>query len=327
MSLAKTGAISDIAEGAGARHYDVSERLYLRLPATSANLGPGFDTLALALTLALEIDASSSREFSLKATGRNPDVCSSLRRNLLLDVYQKTLAANGAAMAPLSLDIHNEIPIGMGFGSSAAVRLGGVALANHFGQLGWSRERILTEASLLEGHPDNAAACWLGGMTVATLEQGQVHALTIAPAAAWRVFLVMPEKPLATTAARSVLPNSYSREDAVYNIQRASLLTAAFATGRGDMLQVAMQDRMHHPYRREICPLLPLVSPMAGKDGVLGVALSGAGPSTLLIVDEEAATNEIRERILERVGSCAAVEVLECGMEVSPAVALPTIPR
>jgi homoserine kinase len=305
----------------------VEAGLHLRLPATSANLGPGFDTLALALTLALEIDAFPAREFSLKATGRNRDVCSALRRNLLLDVYQKTLAANGAALVPLSLEIHNEIPIGMGCGSSAAVRLGGVALANHFGRLGWSRERILTEASLLEGHPDNAAACWLGGMTVAALHGGEVLALTIAPAAGWRVLLAMPEKPVATTAARSVLPGAYSREDAVHNIQRASMLTAAFAAGRGDLLRVAMQDRMHHPYRGEICPLLPLLLPMAGEDGVLGVALSGAGPSILMIADEDAAMEAIRAGIAERVRACGPVEALECGIEASAAVVAATDPR
>lgn len=318
MSAAEAGLTSGRVEGE--RGWGAG--LHLRLPATSANLGPGFDTLALALTLALEIDASPAREFSLKATGRNPEVCSSPRRNLLLDVYQKTLSANGAALVPLALDIRNEIPIGMGCGSSAAVRLAGVALANHFGKLGWSRERILTEASLLEGHPDNAAACWLGGMTVATLDRGEVRALTIAPPVAWRVLLAMPEKPLATTAARSVLPTAYSREDAVYNIQRASLLTAAFATGRGDLLRVAMEDRMHHPYRGAICPLLPLLLPMAGEDGVLGVALSGAGPSILLIAEADSLIEAMRARILERVPSCGPVEILECGIEVSPAVAL-----
>jgi homoserine kinase len=328
MSLVEAGVVSSAAEGFSGLIGAASEAkntLHLRLPATSANLGPGFDTLGLALTMGLEIDATPAPEFSLKATGRNSDICSALRRNLLLDVYQKTLAANGAELVPLSLDIHNEIPVGMGCGSSAAVRLAGIALANHFGGLGWSRERILTEASLLEGHPDNAAACWLGGLTVASLDEGQVSVLKIVPPALWRILLVMPEKPLATMAARSVLPASYSRADAVYNIQRASLLTAAFAAGRGDLLQAAMQDRLHQPFRGEICPLLPRLSPLAGNDGVLGVALSGAGPSVLLVVEERCAMADVRARVLEQTASNIPVDLLECGIETSPAVVLATM--
>jgi len=320
MSLVQTGPASSVADGFSKSNETsgTKDRLHLRLPATSANLGPGFDTLALSLTLALEIDAAPAPEFSLKATGRNPDVCSALRRNLLLDVYQKTLAGNGAAVVPLSLDIHNQVPIGMGCGSSAAVRLGGVALANHFGKLGWSREQILNEASRLEGHPDNAAACWLGGLTVACLEDGHVHAVKILPDTGWRVLLVTPEKPLATTAARLVLPASYSREDTVYNLQRACLLTAAFAAGRGDLLQVAMQDRMHQPFRGEICPLLPGLMPLAGKAGILGVALSGAGPSILLMIDGDSPIAAVQALVSGCLSEPA--ELIDCGIETSPAV-------
>ena len=299
------------------------ERLHLRLPATSANLGPGFDTVALALTLALEIDATRAPEFSIEATGRNIDVCSSLRRNLMLDVYQKTLAANGVELVPLALEIRNEIPIGMGCGSSAAVRLAGVALANHFGRLGWSREQILNEASRLEGHPDNAAACWLGGFTVAAMDAGHVHAVSLAPPAGWRVLLAMPEKPLATTAARQVLPRSYDQDDVVFNIQRASLMTAAFATGRGELLRVAMQDRMHQPFRGAICPLLPSLLPLAGTSGIMGVALSGAGPSVLLLLDGESPTEEARALVTSRLSE--PVELIDCGIETSPAVVEPAL--
>ncbi len=307
-------AISEARQGVAAS----GDKLRLRLPATSANLGPGFDAVALALTLALEIDATRAPEFTINATGRNTDVCSSLRRNLMLDVYQKTLVANGAEVVPLALEIHNEIPIGMGCGSSAAVRLAGVALANHFGGLGWSREQILNAASQLEGHPDNAAACWLSGFTVAAMDAGHVHAVSIAPPTGWRVLLVMPEKPLATTAARLVLPRAYDQDDVVFNIQRASLMTAAFATGRGELLQVAMQDRMHQPYRGVICPLLPSLLPLAGTNGVLGVALSGAGPSVLLMLDEESPIGDVRA--LVRGCLTEPVELIECGIETCPAV-------
>ncbi len=299
------------------------ERLHLRLPATSANLGPGFDTVALALTLALEIDARRAPEFSIEATGRNTEVCSSLRRNLMLDVYEKTLMANGVEIVPLALEIHNELPIGMGCGSSAAARLAGVALANHFGNLDWSREQILNEASRLEGHPDNAAACWLGGFTVAATDSGHVHAVSIAPPAGWRVLLAMPEKPLATTVARQVLPRSYDQDDAVFNIQRASLMTAAFATGRGELLRVAMQDRMHQPFRGAICPLLPCLLPLAGSSGILGVALSGAGPSVLLLLDGDSPMEEVRALVTSYLKEAA--ELIECGIETSPAVVEPAL--
>jgi len=300
------------------------DTLRLRLPATSANLGPGFDTLALALTLGLEIEAkplpAGATESILSATGRNPDVCASTRRNLMLDVYQKTLAAHGAEHIPLALDIRNEIPIGMGFGSSAAVRLAGLALANHFGKLGWNREQVLTEASRLEGHPDNVAACWLGGFTIATTDAGRVHAVSIPAPPSWRVMLAMPETPLATASARIVLPRTYDQDDVIFNIQRASLMTAAFATGRGDLLRVAMQDRMHQPFRSEICPLLPQLLPLAGMPGILGVALSGAGPSVLLLVEEASAMNDIRALVTDRIDATMPIDLIECGIESSPAL-------
>jgi homoserine kinase len=290
------------------------ERLRLRLPATSANLGPGFDAIGVALTLSLEVEAARADSFSLSASGLNADVCSSMTGNLLLETYRNTLIANGVAPSPLALEVRNGIPLGMGCGSSAAVRLAGVALASHFGGLRWSRERILNEASRLEGHPDNTAACWLGGLTVATLEGGMVYAASIRPAANWRILLALPLTPLATTKARAVLPASYARGDAAANVQRAALLTAAFALGRGDLLRVAMQDRLHQPYRGDLCPLLPLLLPLAGEGGVLGVALSGAGPAVLLVVESDEVMPAARARVAAATGHCGRVELLECGI-------------
>ena len=183
----------------------------------------------------------------------------------------------------------NGIPLGMGCGSSAAGRLAAIALAVHFGGLGWSSEQILEEACALEGHPDNASACWLGGFVAAANEGRAVHVARVVPPAEWRAIVVLPPAPLATSKARAVLPASYSRADAVRNIQAVSLLGLAFAQGRGDLLRVAMNDRIHQPYRAPICPLLPRLLPLAGRHGILGAALSGAGPAVLVIVDEEQA--------------------------------------
>jgi homoserine kinase len=263
------------------------ERLRLRLPATSANLGSGFDAVAVAFDFYLEIEAAPAAEFSIEATGRNRDHIARLENNLVLEIYKELLTSNGRQVIPLALRMANEIPLGMGCGSSAAGRLAAIALAVHFGQLGWSSEQILEEASALEGHPDNASACWLGGFISAACEGKRVHVARVAPPAEWRAIVVLPPEPLATSKARAMLPECYPRADVVGNIQSAALLGLAFAQARGDLLRIAMQDRIHQPYRAPICPLLPRLLPLAGEHGILGAALSGAGPSMLVVVDSE----------------------------------------
>jgi homoserine kinase len=298
----------------------MSKALRLRLPATSANLGPGFDTLALALDLYLDVTAREADAFSIRASGRSPEICGALERNLLLDVYRDILTANGCPVKPLALEIANGIPLGMGCGSSAAVRLAGVALAAHFGRLGWSRDAILAEATRLEGHPDNTAACWMGGFVAGCWDGAKVHAVSIAPPAEWRALIVLPEKPLATVASRAVLPESYASAEVVANLQRVAVLTAAFATGRGDLIAEAMRDRMHQPYRSEVCPLLPRLLTLSGTEGVLGVALSGAGPAVLVLINSEEHARRVEARITESLRGGDNGEVLRCDLENRPAV-------
>jgi homoserine kinase len=293
--------------------------LRLRLPATSANLGPGFDTLALALDFHLKVGAELSGTFTIQATGRNPETCGALERNLLLDVYRKTLGAHRRAVRPLALKVHNEIPLGMGCGSSAAVRLAGVALAAHFGELGWSREQILAEATRLESHPDNAAACWLGGFVAGCWDGARLHAVSLAPPEAWRALIVLPERPLPTVASRAVLPEQYSRADVVANLQRVAVLTAAFATGRGELIAEAMRDRLHQPYRGKVCPLLPRLLPLSGTEGVLGVALSGAGPAVLVLVDSDAAITPVMDRVRELTSGFGNIEIASSRLPAEPA--------
>jgi len=289
--------------------------LRLRLPATSANLGPGFDTLAMALKLYLHIEATTADQLTLEAVGRDAGICGAPMDNLLVDTYRALLRENRRDFVPIDLKIRNEIPLGMGMGSSSAARLAAAALASHFGGLQWSREKILSEAARLEGHPDNAAACWLGGFVASAWDQGKVWAVSIAPPREWRAVIVMPSQPLATRAARAVLPESYSRQDAVANVQRVALLTAAFATQKPEVIAVAMQDRIHQPYRGEVCPLLPRLLPLAGRDGIAGVALSGAGPSVLLLAVSEMAAEQARNLASATLGGAGEVEFLTCGLE------------
>ena len=291
---------------------EIPEGIRLRLPATSANLGPGFDAAAISLDFFLEIEAEPARQFSIVATGRNPERCGKLEDNLVLEIYKKLLERNGRAIVPLAIRMANGIPLGMGCGSSAAGRIAAILLAVHFGQLGWDSDRILEEACLFEGHPDNAAACWLGGFVTGAREGRTVYAARVVPPAAWRAIVVLPADPLPTSKARAVLPEYYSRADAVVNIQSVALLGLAFAQARADLLRIAMKDRIHQPYRASICPQLPLLLPTAGKDGILGVALSGAGPAVLVVVESEEFLTAASNAILAALTGLAEPELIVC---------------
>ncbi len=273
-------------------------------PATSANLGPAFDVAALAFDFGLRVEAAPAAEFFLLARGRNAELCGRLDGNLTLETYRKILLRENAPVTPLALSIDNEIPLGMGCGSSAAAVLAGVALAAAFGGFDWDSDRIVSEATAIEGHPDNVAACWYGGVVMArvigNLREGStlvVQVLPIPLATQWPLLLAIPDDPLPTLEARRVLPRLYSRVDLVHNVQSAMLLVMALTQGRGEWLREALSDRVHHPYRAQLCPLLPALSELAGGDGILGVALSGAGPAVLMFLDTNADQDSVCEHI------------------------------
>ncbi len=284
--------------------------LHLRLPATSANLGPGFDALGLAMALYLTIDATAADAFHIEATGRNADLCGVLENNLILTTYKDLLSAANRPAPALHLKLHNEIPLGMGCGSSAAALLAGVLLANHFGNLNWTSQQILNEACRREGHPDNVAACYLGGMTASTVSERDVITATCGQNLTCNLFLALPSSSLATEKARALLPLTYSRADVVANIQATALLVSAFALGRADLLRTAMQDRIHQPYRMEVCPLLRRLLPLSGTPGVLGVALSGAGPSVLVIAEDSEDPSSIPALIRQAAGD-PTIEIVQ----------------
>jgi homoserine kinase len=274
------------------------KRLHLALPATSANLGPAFDAAALAMDLYITIDAHPASDFSIRATGRDTHICEAVENHLILTTYREILEGRGKQVIPLSLRIKNDIPIGKGCGSSAAARLGGIALANHFGRLRWTDSQIIGEASRREHHPDNASACWMGGFTVARMS-GEAEALVVSiqPKGKWPLLLAIPDESLATEEARRVLPDQYSRADAVVNIQNSMLLLAAFTQGRRDLLSAALDDRIHQPHRAALCPLLPCLQELAGTAGVLGAVLSGAGPSVLVFLDPDVSAQKAKKII------------------------------
>jgi homoserine kinase len=288
-------------------------RFRLALPATSANLGPAFDAAALAMDFYIRIEARPAGDFSIVAKGRDQAICGKVENHLILNTYREVLSSAGGEITPLSLGIDNDIPIGKGCGSSAAARLAGIALAVRFGRLKWTDAQIIGEASRREHHPDNASACWMGGLTVARMSgEAEAQVAVIRPKGKWPLLLAIPDQPLSTEEARRVLPAQYSRADAVTNVQNSMLLLAAFTQGRPDLLSAALDDRIHQPYRAALCPLLPCLQELKGKGGILGAVLSGAGPSVLMFLDPRTSVSRVRKLVAAHVSSKGfTVELLE----------------
>ena len=277
----------------------------ITLPATSANLGPAFDAAALAFDIHLRLEARVAGADSIVATGRDSAICGKVENHLILTTYREVMRANKKSPEPLALKINNDIPIGKGCGSSAAARLAGIALANHYGKLRCTDSQIVGEASRREHHPDNASACWMGGLTVARMSgEAEAQVARIQPKGKWPLLFAVPPDPLSTEEARRVLPAEYSRADAVTNIQNSMLLLAAFVQGRPEFLAAALDDRVHQPYRSPLCPLLPAIQQLAGSEGILGGVLSGAGPSVLIFLDprQKIAAKKIAARVAAHLG-------------------------
>ena len=279
-------------------------RFRMFLPATSANLGPAFDAAALAFDFGLRVEAVPAVEFSIDAHGRHAEQCGKMPGNLIVDTYTRLLERERVSVTPLAIRLDNDIPLGMGCGSSAAAVLASVAMAAWFGGLEWDGDRIVSEASACEGHPDNVAACWHGGVVLArtpsAAQKDRVPGISVLPipvAVEWPLLLAIPENPLATSEARRVLPRLYSRVDLIHNVQSAMLLVLAFSQGRGEWLSDALSDRVHHPYRAQLCPLLPVLSTLSGAEGINGVALSGAVPSVLMFLEEDVDREELGGRV------------------------------
>ncbi len=257
----------------------------LRVPASSANLGPGFDALGLALGIYLDCSFRPAERLSIKVTGRDCNTISTAEDNLIWQTALAVAADTRSSISPIELRIHNDIPIGKGLGSSAAALTAGVVIGDRLAGLGWKRPRILDEAARLEGHPDNVAACVLGSIVASAIDTGgAVRAVRLELPPQFRVGIVVPDFMLPTKAARAVLPDCYSKEDAIFNVQRVALLVAALATGTVGAFPAAFEDRLHQSYRAHLVPGLSDILKLRAP-GLLGCALSGAGPSIIVFYE------------------------------------------
>ncbi len=254
----------------------------LRVPGSSANLGPGFDALGLALKVYLECRFAASEKLTIRVTGRDADHIPATEENLIWKTAQAVAARAHLALPAVDLTIHNDIPIGKGLGSSAAAITAGVVIAERLLGLRWTASRILDEAARMEGHPDNVAASVLGAVVVCAMEPGgTTRAIRLDLPERIDVAVVYPNYAVLTRQARAVLPECYSLPDVVYNIQRAAVLVAALATGDTSVFPAALDDKLHQPYRAQLMPGLNEILRLR-RPGLLGCALSGAGPAVLV---------------------------------------------
>jgi homoserine kinase len=258
----------------------------VRVPASSANLGPGFDALGLALGVYLTCTFEPAERLTIQVRGRDANKIPATEDNLIWQTALRVARDVGETLPRIALEIDNDIPIEKGLGSSAAALTAGVVIADQLLGLHWKPHRILDEAAQIEGHPDNVAACVLGSIVASAIDAGGVaRAVRLELPASYGVAVVVPNYELPTSQARAVLPAVYSKQDAIFNVQRSALLIAALATGTTSAFPAAFEDRLHQPYRYALVPGLEEMVKLRAP-GLLGCALSGAGPSVLVFYEK-----------------------------------------
>jgi homoserine kinase len=256
----------------------------VRVPATSANLGPGFDALGLALALHNEVVAEEADRTVVRVDGEGAGRLATTDKNVVARGVRMAFEAAGRPFKGVALTCVNRVPSARGLGSSAAAWVGGLVAGNALLGTPLDRAAILDLAARAEGHPDNVAAAIFGGLTVSCTTAAGARAVVLPVPANVGWVVLVPEITSATSEARAVLPASVSRADAVFNVQRVALLLASLQTGRVDTLALALDDRLHQPYRLKLFPWMPEIVSAARAAGALGCVLSGAGPSVLAVV-------------------------------------------
>jgi homoserine kinase len=251
-------------------------RRVARAPASSANLGPGFDVLAAALSVYLELEVAEAGEFSVDAGGAEvPED----RSNLCVRAFEALHPSDG-----LSFQIRSEIPLARGLGSSAAAIVAGLITADHLFELGNERDALYAHAVELEGHPDNVAAALYGGFVLCPSADGDERARPVAlePPQGVEAVLVIPDEEVATSEARAALPQSVPLGDAVANVAAASQLVLGIERSDLGLIARGLSDRLHQPARRDLYPRSLELVESAAEMGAIGATISGAGPSVLV---------------------------------------------
>ncbi|MGZ9585107.1 homoserine kinase [Paenibacillus marinisediminis] len=271
------------------------EGVLVKVPASTANLGPGFDTLGMALSQYIWVAMKPASKTIVRLYGTELSGIPTDETNLIVKVAHRVFAEAGVPAVPLEVDMYSDIPLTRGLGSSASAIVGALVAAN--GLLGkpFSDQQLFNMATAIEKHPDNVGASLLGGMVVASWDGSTAHYVRLEPSAALGTVVAIPRFQLETKQARSVLPKQYKLSDVVHNVSRSSLLVAAMCTGQFGLLHEAMKDCLHQPYRAPLIPGMSKLLAEANQHGALGAALSGAGPTLIALIDKSKPSAELIE--------------------------------
>jgi homoserine kinase len=269
------------------------------VPASSANLGPGYDVLAAAISLHLEVEVTEAGEFSVDAGGADLPTD---RSNLVVEAFESLHSADG-----LAFSIRSEIPLARGLGSSAAAIVAGLAAADHLYELGLTKEDLLARAAAVEGHPDNVAAAIYGGFVVCSTEEGEPRAARFDPPGELEAVAVIPSEQVSTESAREAIPAEVPLGDSVANVAAASTLVLGLQTADLNLIKRGLRDRIHQPRRAGLYPRSMELVEEAESMGALGATISGSGP-TVLVWSMWGDTGKLVAALKERVGDWAQVE-------------------
>ncbi|KRE36690.1 homoserine kinase [Paenibacillus sp. Soil724D2] len=279
--------------------YKAVQKVRVKVPASTANLGPGFDSLGMALNLYAWIDMAISKETTIRLIGDQMNGIPTDKSNLIYKVAQMVFEQANVSHPELDISMYSDIPLTRGLGSSASAIVGALAGANALIGNKLTQYELFQIASRLEKHPDNVGASLFGGIVVAFWDGEKAESIRIEPDANLEVLVAIPAFQLSTEKARSVMPKQVTMKDAVFNLSHSSLLVAALATCNLGMIRHAMKDALHQPYRAELIPGMKTLLEQAENHGALGVALSGAGPTMLALVDARSGQKEELEAFLK----------------------------
>ncbi|MCA9732147.1 homoserine kinase [candidate division KSB1 bacterium] len=265
----------------------MDKQFKIKVPCSTSNLGPGFDTLGLALQLFLDVDVSTATDKTeISLTGEGKDYLPRDESNYIYKIYRESCEIIGVIPQPLLLNISSEIPLSRGLGSSGSAVVAGLVIANELNNGSLSRDQLAEIATRIEGHPENVSASCYGGLTVGCLANEKLFSCQILPPGELKAVAIIPEIEILTKEARTLLPNEVPFKVAVNNVQRASLFTAAMATGRFDLLREASKDMLHQPFRKKLIPGFDAILAGAYKAGAHAAFLSGSG-STIVALSSD----------------------------------------